>query len=105
MKDIELEEPLLAIIDDCRFSNEIAAIQAAGGKVIGLTRKPYKDSHASEQVIENNADVFDAIIDNQNMTIQEMCSTVIDKIEEWGWLSEPKTSSKQSSLHTIKAKK
>jgi len=71
VNDIKYEEPLLAIIDDCRFENEIRAVQEAGGKVIGLNRSPYEDSHASEQVVKENWDLFDAVIDNQDMQINE----------------------------------
>ena len=42
IEDIRREEPLLAVIDDCRFVNEIEAIQAEGGKVVGLSRSPLK---------------------------------------------------------------
>ena len=105
MRDIQAEEPLIAIIDDCRFENEIRAIQEAGGKVIGLTRQPYEDSHASEQIVKNHADLFDAVIDNQDMSINDMCNNVIQHISEWGWLSEPKVTSAAPArkLHTIKA--
>jgi hypothetical protein len=103
IEDIKLEEPLIAIIDDCRFENEIKAVQAAGGKVIGLTRQPYEDSHASERVIEDNAELLDGIIDNQNMSIEEMCKEVMANIENWGWLAETTvTNNKKDKLHTIK---
>lgn len=103
INDIEYEEPLLAIIDDCRFENEIRAVQEAGGKVIGLTRQPYEDSHASEQVVKQNLNLFDAVIDNQEMNINDMCTEVIKNIGDWGWFPETKVTSKRERLHTIKA--
>lgn len=103
INDIKYEEPLLAIVDDCRFENEIKAVQKAGGKVIGLSRNPYEDSHSSEQVIKDNWDLFDAVIDNQEISIHEMCTEVIRNIDDWGWFSETKITSKKERLHTIKA--
>ena len=87
INDIEIEQPLLAVIDDCRFENEIAAIQEAGGKVIGLTRRPIDDTHSSERVIDDNLDMLDSVIDNEEMSINDMCKAVINQIEEWGWLN------------------
>lgn len=105
INDIKYEEPLLAIIDDCRFENEIKAVQEAGGKVIGLNRSPYEDNHSSEQVVKENWDLFDAVIDNQNMSIHEMCSEIIDRIGEWGWFPETKINHKKERLHAIKGDK
>lgn len=103
INDILREEPLLAIIDDCRFENEIKAIQEVGGKVIGLTRQPHEDSHPSEQVVQQNSDLFDAIIDNQHMDIEEMCKAVLAQIDDWGWLSTPVKTNTKNKLHKIKA--
>jgi hypothetical protein len=105
MRDIQAEEPLIAIIDDCRFENEIRAVQEAGGKVIGLTRQPYDDSHSSERVVQDHADLLDGVIDNQNMTIDEMCHGVLQHINDWGWMGELKVTSEapKRKLHTIKA--
>ena len=110
IKDIQQEEPLLGIIDDCRFGNEIEAVQNAGGKVIGLTRHPFNDDHSSERIIQDNPNAFDAIIDNQDMEIKDVCVHVIKQLNEWGWLGEVVSNlnkvdtSKQSKLHTIKEK-
>jgi hypothetical protein len=103
IKDITDEEPLLAVIDDCRFENEIKAVQEAGGKVIGLTRQPYEDSHASERIIEEHGDLVDAVIDNQNMSIKDSCIEIIKTINEWGWLGEQTVTNNKRGLHTIKA--
>ena len=91
VKDVESEGSLLAVIDDCRYPNEAEAIQNAGGKVIRLTRSNYKDSHKSENAFDEDYE-FDAVIDNQNMTIQETHVELINAIEEWGWLGAPITS-------------
>lgn len=103
LKDIEEERPLLAVIDDCRFKNEILAIQEVGGKVIGQTRDPHGDSHSSEKEIKDNLDLLDSVIDNQNMEIHDVCKQIIDTLGKWGWLGAATVTNGQKSLHTIKA--
>ena len=85
IKDITAEEPLVAVIDDCRFPNEAQAIQESGGKVIHLTRCNYKDSHTSERALSSYKD-FDAVIDNQNASINETNIEIIKTLTEWGWM-------------------
>ena len=88
--DIAFEGPLVAIIDDCRFPNEADAIQNAGGKVVRLTRSPHKDSHSSESALDK-WDNFDAVIDNQNMSVEESVKEVINLLDTWGWLGKEVT--------------
>jgi len=116
--DIKFEQPLLAIVDDCRFPNEANAIQKAGGKVIRLTRSPHKDSHKSESALDD-WDNFDAVIDNQEMDIQDTAKSLINILGQWGWLgkevtaaeakeqwkptpTEPKAPKPAGGIHTIK---
>ena len=42
----------LSIITDCRFPNEVEAVQRAGGKVIRLTRQEFEDEHESETALD-----------------------------------------------------
>ena len=86
-RDISIEQPLLAIIDDCRFPNEVEAIQRASGKVIYLTRSLYEDNHSSESQLKNYSN-FDKVIDNNNLTIHETNIKIMQTFEEWGWLGE-----------------
>jgi|TARA_Y100000592_G_scaffold98487_1_gene171695 hypothetical protein len=85
IKDIEAEQPLVAVIDDCRFPNEAEAIQSAGGKVIRLMRNNIKDAHASERALDAY-DKFDATIDNRKLSIAETNMEIIKTLTEWGWL-------------------
>jgi len=106
IKDITYEEPLIAIVDDCRFVNEVKSIQDNGGKVIRLTRNPFSDSHNSEKELDSYED-FDCIIDNANLTIHESNLRIIETIDSWGWLNkelvQPKTEKELiSGIHTIK---
>tara|TARA_R110000824_G_scaffold199900_4_gene383958 strand:- start:1524 stop:2393 length:870 start_codon:yes stop_codon:yes gene_type:complete len=87
LNEIETEEPQLAIISDCRFPNEIDAIHDSGGKVIHLTRRPYEDSHVSENALSGWTD-YDAVIDNAKMTVPQANSKIIDILRGWGWLGE-----------------
>jgi len=87
IKDIVNEESFLAIISDARFENEIKAVQGAGGKVIRLTRGVDGDSHASETEL-NEFNEYDAVIDNQNMTIEESCVKLLEILDGWGWIAK-----------------
>lgn len=87
IKNIQEEQSLLAVIDDCRFKNEADAVKAAGGKVIRLTRSISEDSHDSENDL-NDYSEFDKIIDNQDMSIHETNLELMKTLEEWGWLGE-----------------
>jgi hypothetical protein len=53
LKSIATEEPLIAVISDCRFQNEVDAVQRAGGKVVKLTRGKSGDGHSSETAVDN----------------------------------------------------
>ena len=87
MQDISREEPLIALVDDCRFPDEIEAIQSVGGKVIHLTRSKFTDNHASESSLDNFQG-FDAVIDNQNLSIHDTNVSIIKLLDEWGWLGK-----------------
>ena len=109
IKDIELEASLLAVVDDVRFTNEVECIQNAGGKVVRLTRQPHQDSHSSETELDSYED-FDAVIDNQDMTINETNQEIIKLLEQWGWLGEevkleekPKKPEKLTGIQKIRS--
>ena len=85
ISELSREEPLIAIISDCRFPNEVNAIKQAGGKIIHLTRSPYEDSHSSENALKDFDD-YDAVIDTENLDIHSSCVELINILEEWGWL-------------------
>lgn len=53
-------------IPDVRFKNELAAIQASGGRVVRLLRGKRESNHPSELELESiPLDAFDFVIDNQ----------------------------------------
>lgn len=75
-------KPELAIITDVRFPNEVEGIQAAGGKVVRLTRNPYDDDHASETALDNYEN-FDFVIPNEKFDLFETTHVLLDKLVEW----------------------
>jgi len=80
IRRIQQDNPLVALIGDCRFPNEVEAIKKAGGTVIKLTRNLYNSDHSSETALDpENYDQsnFDLVVDNQNMTIEEQWRIVI----------------------------
>ena len=91
IRRIQLEQPMLAIIPDIRFPNEVKGVQKAGGKVIKLTRNPLGDSdqHFSETALDNY-EGFDAILDNKEDTINCQCEQLYKILRPWGWLPELK---------------
>ena len=86
INQIKEENPNLALIGDCRFKNEIDAVQAAGGKVIYFTRNSENsDGHDSEKASEYK-EHYDCIIDNTNIDIEEQNKLVLEQIQNWGIL-------------------
>ena len=86
INQIKEENPNLALIGDCRFKNEIDAVQAAGGKVIYFTRNSENsDGHDSEKASEYK-EHYDCIIDNTNIDIEEQNKLVLEQIQNWGTL-------------------
>ncbi len=62
----------LAIVDDCRFPNELMGIlnHDKNNKVIRLTRSISDDQHISETALDNETN-FSFVLDNANMTEKE----------------------------------
>jgi len=82
---IKNEESGFAIIGDCRFPNEVEMVQNVGGKIIRLTRSLHEDSHKSETALDKFKS-FDAVIDNQEMTIEEQNKAILETLISWGWV-------------------
>lgn len=78
---IQLEQPELAIIADCRFPNEVEAIKNAGGLVIKLNRNPHNSEHASETALDQanySQQNFDLIVYNENISITEQNHIILN---------------------------
>lgn len=85
------EQPEIAVIGDCRFPNEVKAIQDAGGVVVRLTRnRNSEDTDVSETALDEyhyDWKNFNAIVDNENMTIKEQNMSVYNVLTELGVLN------------------
>jgi hypothetical protein len=93
LKQIAAEQPILAIINDVRYPNEVDGILNAGGKVARLDRVLYpEDTHESETSLDKeNYDwsKFTAILSNSTLSIAES-NVELDKVlVEWGYLPKP----------------
>lgn len=94
----------IILIGDCRFPNEVKAIQDLGGKVIRLTRAPFadQDQHESETALDEMAnktkilnmcgynrnaagggEFFDHVLDNRDMSIPEQNQAVWQLVTGW----------------------
>lgn len=88
IKLIESYSPLIAVVDDVRFQNEVLAIQKYDGVVVRLTlatEEAKNNTHISNTSLDDY-DGFDKIIDNQNLTMEETFSQIVGYLSEIGWL-------------------
>jgi hypothetical protein len=84
---INNEKPDLAIIADCRFPNEVEAIQAVGGLVIKLTRNPYNSDHPSETALDPekySVWKFDSFVQNDRLNIFQQSELIVAFLKEKG---------------------
>lgn len=100
LRQIKEDKPLLAVITDVRFINEVEGIQSINyqsncpynGKVLRLTRDIFKgqDQHESEIALDNiPIEQYDLVIDNHSMTIAEQnieLDKLLRSIEPEPWL-------------------
>lgn len=80
IRQIQKEASEIAIIDDCRFPNEVEAIQNVGGFVMKLNRNIHRSNHASEIALdrENYDELkFNGVVQNQHMDIESKNETII----------------------------
>lgn len=84
-KFIEQEQVPLSLIGDCRFVNEVEAIQKRGGKVIKLANQfveqDEEDLHPSEVELDNY-DKFDAVIENGHLDIIDGNDMILKELYE-----------------------
>lgn len=84
LEDIERSNTYQAYILDVRFPDEVEAIQAVGGKVIRLTKKTLDCDHESETALDNYPlEKYDAVIDNQNQTMEETFRELLEILNNW----------------------
>lgn len=88
LRQILVDGPALAIIQDCRFPNEVKEAKKYDAKVIKLERSPYKDLHDSEIGLDKmHNSSFDLIVP-PDVTIKEKNQLILDVLYEWGWFDQ-----------------
>ena len=80
---IKEDSPLVAVIADCRFDNEAQAVKDEGGTIVRLTRRPTRDSHASEDGFKEFID-FDLILDNEKLDIKSANQQLLEFLVQKG---------------------
>lgn len=87
-KRIEMEQPDIAIIDDCRFRNEVMASKKKKARIVKLCRSVDSDKHKSETDLDKmHHNNFDLVIP-EGATIKEKNQLILDKMYEWGWFEK-----------------
>jgi hypothetical protein len=76
---IEEDSSEIAVIGDCRFINEVNAVKKRGGKVVRLLRSVKQGSHTSEVDLDGY-NGYDAVINNQDMSIEESTRAFLNAI-------------------------
>lgn len=85
---IKKEQPLLAIITDGRFNDEVDEVKVNGGKCIKLLRNPHNgDVHSSES-LNIDEHKFDYIMDNSSMTLDEQNDDLTRILTQWELLPQ-----------------
>lgn len=80
---IQIEQPIYALITDMRYLNEAKAIKDVGGTIVYLTRDVAgEDNHSSETESIQIKDMADFVCDNQNLSIKEQNNQIIVKLQE-----------------------
>ena len=88
IRDIITEQVPFATVGDCRFPNEVLAMQAIGAKVIHLKRRIDNDYDLSESSLDN-FEGFDFVLDNQDMTLVEKHIEIFKYLESIGYVEGP----------------
>jgi hypothetical protein len=79
----------LALIDDCRFPNEVQAVQQAGGVVVRLTRGLSGDRHESETALDGLAGAsIDHVLDNRFLSLGQTQQALVDYLIRLGWAQD-----------------
>lgn len=94
LKQIAQEAPDVAIIIDLRRQMEFHPLRAAGAKVVRLTRTTpaaAANKHISNTDLDRDVfdwGLFDAVIDNQHMTVEQTQAELLFHMHRWGWVPD-----------------
>jgi len=90
IRKIQDEALPLSVIADCRFPNEVDAVKRVGGLVIKLNRNPHNSTHSSETSLDSNnynQNIFDLIINNENISLDQKNQIIHQFLIDKGVLS------------------
>ena len=79
IRKIFRESPNIAIINDCRFPDEVNSIQENGGIVIRLTRNTENSDSDPEKALDKDYfdwNKFNHVVDNSGLSIAEQCDAL-----------------------------
>jgi len=85
MNTILAEQSELSLVCDVRFPDEAECIKSNGGKVVRLLRDVSGSEHESEIALDDYSD-FDFVLDNKELTVQEMGAQLIEYVNTLGVL-------------------
>jgi len=89
LRQVKAENVPLAIIGDARFPNEIDIFKEAGAKIIRFGKSLDEDSHSSETALDKiDKNLYDLLLDNGNMTLEEKNNKVLETLIDWGYLKK-----------------
>jgi hypothetical protein len=93
LRKIKQENPLVAVICDTRFPNEVQGVKAAGGRTVRFTRDPFKgeDQHESETALDPDKfdwAKFDGVIETD--TIEGQGESLYTILRSWEYVPEVK---------------
>jgi hypothetical protein len=88
LRAIQSDGCALAVIDDCRFPNEVEGVKSVGGYVFRLTRAPFKDDeHISEKALDDFSR-FDGWVMNHKLNKQESCIDLLRSMTNLGMFGD-----------------
>lgn len=93
LEKIKRDRPDLAVIEGCRFPNEVLVPRAQADfdvKIVRLTRTVCpEDTHSSETSLDRKVfdwKNFDYVIENDNMTVEQGCCELLKYLKKIGWV-------------------
>lgn len=88
LEQIKTESPAYTIITDCRFEDEVDAINKAGGHVIRLNKSLNEANKPSSELINNvSEDKFKLTINNQDMSLQDKSDAILSHLHSVGYFN------------------
>jgi hypothetical protein len=82
---IEGEGYPFIVIDDCRYLNEITISKKKNATIVLLDNQPIQDNHTSEKVLTFDRSIFDFVVENSKMSMEEKNNELIKILTQIGW--------------------